>query len=202
MIAAIQAGGRSSRMGEDKAWLLIDGRPMIEHVLAAVQPVVDQLLIVIHQANPNLDRYEQLAAQWKAKLLFDLHDHRGPLGGIETALQHCTKGEAVLILACDLPFLTTEFLQFLRALHQTEKNDLTVPLDSAKRPQMLAAIYAPRCLPHIAAMLAANELKARALLAQVATRQVKFAEYAHLANAERLLRNINTRDDHQQNFQH
>ena len=198
MNAIIQAGGRSSRMGEDKSWLTIDGRPMIERVLAAAQPAADRLVIVIHPANPHLARYEQLAAQWNAQLLSDQHDHRGPLGGLETVLRQCTTDESALLLACDLPFVTTEFLQLLRTIHTAEKNDLTVPLDSQEDPQMLAAIYAARCLPQVSAMLAADELKMRLLPARVTARQVKFAEYAHLANAERLLQNINTPADHQQ----
>lgn len=192
MIAAIQAGGRSLRMGEDKAWLLIDGRPMIERVLAVAQTVAEQLVIVINSANPNLARYEQLAVQWETKLLFDLHDQRGPLGGIETALRQCGADESALILACDLPFLTAEFLQTLRAIHATENNELTVPLDQAERPQLLAALYAATCLPPVATMLAAGELKAQQLQTRVHTRRVRFAEYAHLAQAERLLCNVNT----------
>jgi molybdopterin-guanine dinucleotide biosynthesis protein A len=191
MIAAIQAGGRSLRMGEDKAWLLIDGRPMIEHVLAAAQTVAEQLVIVINSANPNLARYEQLAVQWETKLLFDLHDHRGPLGGIETVLQQCGGDESALILACDLPFLTAEFLQLLHTIHTAEQNDLTVPLDRAKRPQMLAAMYAASCLSQVSALLAAEELKVRWLQTRVKTRRVRFAEYEHLAQAERLLSNVN-----------
>ncbi len=196
MIAAIQAGGRSSRMGEDKAWLLLDGRPMIEHVLTAAQPVADRLAIVVHPANPNLARYAQLAARWKTELFDDLHDYRGPLGGIETVLRQCVKEESALILACDLPFVTAEFLQRLGAIHTSEKHDLTVPLDPAERPQMLAAIYAATCLPQVSALLTANELKAQWLQARVNTRRVSFAEYSYLANSERLLRNVNTPEDH------
>ncbi len=196
MIAAIQAGGRSLRMGEDKSWLVLDGRPMIEHVLTAAQNVADRLAIVIHPANPNVERYVQLAAHWNAELLPDLHDHRGPLGGIETALQQCAEAEPALILACDLPFVTGEFLQLLRTIHSSEKYDLTVPLDQTERPQMLAAIYAAACLPQVSALLAADELKARLLQAHVNTRRVRFAEYSYLANSERLLGNVNTPTDY------
>lgn len=198
MIAAIQAGGRSSRMGVDKAWVSINGRPMIEHVLTAAQPVADHLAIVVHPASPNLARYAQLAAQWNAELLHDVHDYRGPLGGIETALQRSENDEAVLMLACDLPFVTTKFLQLLGEIHQVEQADLTVPLDAEERPQMLAAIYGKACLAQVSALLAVNELKAQLLQARVATRCVNFAEYAHLPNARRLLLNVNTLEDYRQ----
>lgn len=193
MIAAIQAGGRSSRMGEDKSWLVLNDRPMIESVLAAAQGVTNQLALVINASNPNLARYEQLVAQWNAELLFDLHDHRGPLGGIETALQY--SNETTLMLACDLPFVTTEFLRLLAEIHQAEQCDLTVPLDVAGYPQMLAAIYSAACLPQVSAMLAANELKVQWLQQRVNTRRVRWEEYAHLLNAERLLTNLNSQED-------
>lgn len=195
MIAAIQAGGRSSRMGADKAWVSINGRPMIEHILTAAQPVAERLAIVVHPANPNLARYAQLALQWEAELLKDLHDYRGPLGGIETALRQCGKNEAALILACDLPFVTTEFLRLLQAMHVSAGSALTVPLDADGRPQMLAAIYAQACLPQVSALLAAHELKVQLLQERVNTRRVRFDEYAELAAAEHLLHNINAPTD-------
>jgi molybdenum cofactor guanylyltransferase len=195
MIAAIQAGGRSSRMGADKAWLPLDGRPMIEAVLRAAQPITDRLVIIVNAANPSVAKYEQLAARWDAELLPDLHDYRGPLGGIETALRQCSSNESALILACDLPFVTTEFLQQLQAIHTTQHYDLTIPLDAAARPQMLAGFYAQDCLTHVAAMLAADDLKTQLLQARVKTRCVRFEEYSHLTAAERLLHNINAPED-------
>src|SRR5215813_14654127 len=82
----IQAGGRSSRMNRDKAWLEIDGAPMIERVIAAARPAVDRLGIIVNAANPQIERYEKLAESRDAILIFDLHEHLGPLGVIHTAL--------------------------------------------------------------------------------------------------------------------
>src|SRR5262250_2284548 len=85
----IQAGGRSSRMNRDKAWLEIDGAPMIERVIAAARPAVGSLGIIVNAANSQIERYEKLAESSDAMLIFDLHQHLGPLGGIHTALAHC-----------------------------------------------------------------------------------------------------------------
>ena len=79
MIAIIQAGGRSSRMGEDKAWIVIDGHPMIEHVIAAAQKITTATAIIINPTNSNHKKYEALAQRVGANLIHDLHDHRGPL---------------------------------------------------------------------------------------------------------------------------
>src|SRR5262249_21350809 len=145
----IQAGGRSSRMKRDKAWLEIDGVTMIERVVAAAKPASGRLGIIVNAANPQVGRYERLAESCDARLILDLHEHLGPLGGIHTALAHCGAGESALILACDLPFITTEFLSFLCDVHQSPNphspfltpTDVTVPLDQSDRPQPLAAIY-------------------------------------------------------------
>jgi molybdopterin-guanine dinucleotide biosynthesis protein A len=196
MMGAIQAGGRSSRMGEDKAWLILDGRPMIERVLAAARPVADRLAIVINASSPHPEAYQQLAARWDVMLLHDLYEHRGPLGGIHTALAHCAADEPALVLACDLPFLTAEFLALLCQLHQTAASDVTVPLDQSNRVQPLAAIYAGSCREIIAEMISRHQLRVDQLYSRVATRQVAFNEIAHLPNAERFFVNINTPEEY------
>ncbi len=194
----IQAGGRSSRMGRDKAWLPLEGRPLIERVMAAAQPVVNNLNLVINAANQRSAGYQQLAEAHGARLLFDRHEHRGPLGGIHTALAQCQPGESALILACDLPFITTDFLALLGAIHQSTDppSSVTVPLDQANRPQPLAAIYAHSCLTAIEQMLAADELKVDRLYALVPVRRVGFEEFAHLPKAERFFTNLNTPEEY------
>lgn len=201
--AFIQSGGRSSRMGTDKAWLEINGRPMIEHVLAAAKPVAASLFIVINQANPNADRYRELAAKWKARLLFDLHDHKGPLGGIHTALKACEENESALILACDLPFITTEFLSFLCKAHQAEtqhsalntQHFITVPTDQDGRLQPLAAIYGQACLPAIEEMLAADRLKVDRLFEQAPTQVISFEAIVSFNDSKLLFQNMNSSED-------
>ncbi len=202
--AFIQAGGRSSRMGTDKAWLEINGLPMIEHVLAAAESVAAILSIVINQANPNADRYRELAAKWNARLLYDLHDHKGPLGGIHTALTHCGEHESALILACDLPFITTEFLSFLCKIHQagtqhsalSTQHFITVPTDQDGRLQPLTAIYDQACLPAIEEMLASNQLKVDLLFGKVSTEIVGYEKFSALLGEENLFSNINSPTEH------
>jgi molybdenum cofactor guanylyltransferase len=141
MIAAIQAGGRSTRMKTDKAWLMINDQPMIERVLKTAQSIAEKTLIIINENNSQLTGYQDLAKKYQSTLLPDAHNFRGPLGGIETALQNTKLSDAVLILACDLPFVSSSFLQFLISIHQSHEALLTVPTDELGRPQMLCAIY-------------------------------------------------------------
>ncbi len=193
----IQAGGRSSRMGRDKAWMEIDGAPMIERVIAAAGPAVSSLGIIINAANPQIGRYERLARSCGARLIFDLHERLGPLGGIHTALAHCQIARSALILACDLPFITTEFLSFLRDIHLAEDSQsITVPLDQSNRLQPLAAVYDRSLASTVERMLAADELKLDLLCSRVSTRRVSYAEFSHLRGAARLFTNINTPEEY------
>ncbi len=200
LLAAIQAGGRSRRLGTDKAWVEVEGRSqggvMIERVLAAAQPVAQRLAIVISQTTLAQDRYAALADKWQAELLIDPHDQRGPLGGIATALQHCDEDEGALILACDLPFLSTEFLQLLVSHHSAlEAPHLTVPEDQTGRLQMLCGIYHAGCLPYAEQLLAENKLRVDGLRALVPVQTLRWTNYAPLPDAERLLLNCNAPND-------
>jgi molybdopterin-guanine dinucleotide biosynthesis protein A len=190
-------------MNRDKAWLEIDGVTMIERALAAAGRVAGRLGIIVNAANPQIERYEKLAGSCGAKLILDLHEHLGPLGGIHTALAHCAEGESALILACDLPFITPEFLSFLRDIHHSPTPpDVTVTLDQSNRLQPLAAIYDPSAgaagalEATVAQMLAANELKVDLLYSRVSTRRVHFAEFAHLPGAESFFINVNTPEEY------
>ncbi|MFN0086345.1 MAG: molybdenum cofactor guanylyltransferase [Blastocatellia bacterium] len=204
----IQAGGRSSRMGADKAWLEVAGEPLIEHGLSALRPVAHRLAIVISEAMPNADRYAALAAKWTARLLIDGHGYLGPLGGIQTALaiprRHPSVRDASAILACDLPFITSALLARLAEIHQAGDYDLTLPEDAEGRAQPLAAIYSFRCLPAVERLLAENSLRVDGLYSLVRTRRVGSDEYRSLfsnqADAERCLVNLNTREDARRNL--
>ncbi|MBI1763037.1 MAG: molybdenum cofactor guanylyltransferase [Acidobacteria bacterium] len=190
---AIQAGGRSSRMGTDKAWAELSGRPLIEHVLRAAQPLAQRFTVVLSHDTPQRERYQQLAAHWQAKLLFDANDYCGPLGGIQTALLDCQPTETALILACDLPRLTPAFLAFLQTQHAASAaTTITIPLDHAGRRQMLSGFYQPSCLPAVQQMLYEGLLRIDKLCSRVPVCEVAFANYAHLPHAATLLNNLNT----------
>lgn len=182
-------------MGEDKAWLAVSGRPMIESLLSAAAPVAGDLSITINRDNPTPERYGQLAATCGARLLFDLHDHQGPLGGIHTALKSCEAGEAALILACDLPFLTAEFLVLLCQKHEENAARVTVPLDAEGRLQPLAAIYDQSCLAAIEEQLAAGRLRVDRLFDVLPTARMNFSTFAHLPGARRFFLNLNSPED-------
>ena len=196
LIGAIQSGGRSSRMGEDKAWLEIDHQPMIELVMKAASPLVDRLCICAGDRNEQDSRYDQLSEKWNASLIRDAVPDQGPLGGILAGLrQFQGVGTQIFVLACDLPFLETRFLELTRDIHNTDEAEITVPLDRTGRPQPLAAIYNVSCMPFAEEHLAQGRLRVDLLFDRVLTRKIGYHEYCHLSGAEWFLSNVNSPHD-------
>lgn len=93
----ILAGGRGTRMGgQDKGLVLLSGKPLYQHILARLQPQVDEVLI---NANRNQSRYSES----QLTVISDLnHDFSGPLAGMQAAL-HYAKTEWLLFVPCDVP---------------------------------------------------------------------------------------------------
>jgi molybdopterin-guanine dinucleotide biosynthesis protein A len=195
MIAAIQAGGKSTRMGQDKAWLTVNGQPLISRALAAVRPIADRLLIVINPASLNQHDYITLSRSEGAELIYDLRHDSGPLAGIHTALTATGEAESVLVAACDLPFVTTEFLEFLTQEHARGGRKITVPLDPDGRLQPMLAIYSAECLPQIEDHLSRGILRVDKLFELIPTHRILPAAYEHLKDARRIFVNINTPAD-------
>ena len=147
---AVLAGGQSRRMGRDKALLPLGDQTLIERVIAAARPLGYPCLIVGDPAT-----YAHLGLP----VLPDRHPGLGPLGGLHTALG--ATGATVLLLACDLPFLTTDFLRHLadrRGPHQA-----VVPYTAAGL-QPLCALYEPSCLAAVESAIQAGQLGMRSLL--------------------------------------
>lgn len=150
---AVLAGGQSRRMGRDKALLPLGDQTLIERVLAAARPLAYPGLIIGDPA-----AHSHLG--WP--VLPDRHPKRGPLGGLYTALS--TTAAPVLLLACDLPFLTPAFLRYLvsrRGPHQA-----VVP-HTAAGLQPLCALYEPSCMATVEAAMQADQLGMRRLLSKL-----------------------------------
>lgn len=142
---SIQAGGQSSRMGQDKALVELAGKPMIEHVLQKVEGLGDEILITTN--NPDQLEYLQLP------LYPDPHPGQGALHGLQTALE-AAKHETILILACDMPFANPALLDYL--LHRSPEADLVIPRRQGYY-EPLHAVYGKACLPAITQALEAGQ---------------------------------------------
>ena len=182
----ILVGGASSRMGTDKALLNLGGRSFIERIHTALSSITAKTSLV--------GAVETHAAWSQLPSVPDIHVKWGALGGLHAALTACT-AEWAAIAACDLPFVTGEL--FVRLANLRETFDAVVPIQMDGRWQPLCALYrASATRMRAAQLIAEGERRPRALLKQVRTRQVAFAELSDLRGANRFFTNVNTPEDY------
>ena len=182
----VTAGGQSSRMGRDKAWLEIEGRAMIECVIASLAPVVRDVAIIA-----NSDQYTRLGLP----VFSDAETGIGPLEAIRTALKNSDAPRVVLV-ACDLPFVTTELFEYLLGVADEETS--VVPLDDEGRVEPLCAVYSKTALDELERLIESGERKVSKLYDRVQVRFVPFEEIRNLEGASRFFENVNTPNEYLQ----
>ena len=180
--AFILAGGASSRMGTDKSQLLLDDQTFVERIAATLLTVTDSIRLVGGGENSKLSTVADVYPQW------------GALGGLHAALSACRRDWAIVV-ACDLPFVTSELFRSLAT--QRGDYDAVVPMQPDGRPQPLAALYrVDPCARRATELIEAGQRRPLDLLESVNTRWVDFAEIANLDQAQTFFVNINTPDDY------
>lgn len=180
----VTAGGNSSRMGRDKAWLELDGVTMIERVIAALRPVTRCVTIIA-----NRPEYTRL----NLPVVADTYLGVGPLEAIRTAVANARHPRVVLV-GCDLPFVTPEL--FAHLLREAGDAQAVVPLDEAGRLEPLCAVYATAVLPVVSELIAAGHRKVSQLFDRIPTRVVAFAELERLEGAGLFFENVNSPEDY------
>lgn len=143
----ILAGGRSKRMGTDKALIPIHGKPMIQHVAETLQSVFKTVLV----ASDFLQRYEFLGFA----VIPDEFKDSGPLAGIQAALK-ISAPAAVFVLPCDMPFFPSDLVTYLLAF---ESNAPVRVLSTPERSFPLCGYYSQSALPMITRSLEKGDLR-------------------------------------------
>ncbi|HEU4476884.1 MAG TPA: molybdenum cofactor guanylyltransferase [Pyrinomonadaceae bacterium] len=180
----ILIGGASSRMGTDKSQLKIEGESFVKHIGHVLKAVTAKVSVVGPAKPPDVE----------LPLVPDIYPQWGALGGVHGALAACS-AEWAVIVACDLPRVTTSLFNHMLALR--DDVDAVAPLQPDGRRQPLCAIYrVSACLAQATALIERGERKPIALLQSVTTRWVEFAELADLPGAEDFFDNINTPQDY------
>ncbi len=185
---AIIAGGKSVRMGRDKALVKLAGKPLIQHVIERSQNLGQTETILI--ANQP-ERYRHLGLP----VFSDVCPNKGSLGGIYTALSYA-QNPHTLVIACDMPFIKTELLRFMIA-QINDAIDIVVPRVDGY-PQGLHAIYSQSCRQPIQEQLAANRLKVIRFYDRMRVRYLDEADYAPYDVDGRSFVNLNTPAELQQ----
>jgi len=178
----ILVGGKSRRMGRDKAFLQIAGKTLFERVLGIFSESFDRIVLVG-------DRAERFAG-YGLPILPDIYPGSA-LGGLYTALSHA-ETEYIFVSSCDLPFPNREILLYLCSFR--DGFDAVVP-NTAHGFEPLFALYAKSCLRPMRELLESGNFCAYAYYPQIRVRYVKGEELAHLDRDGRSFVNVNTPEE-------
>ncbi len=130
----ILAGGKSSRMGREKGFVNLKGKPFIWYSISAVEPLVSETIVVSN--NPDYDVL-------KYKRVRDVIRDAGPLAGIYSGLDQ-SKTDYNLVLSCDIPMIRTAVLEQLLEAEEEDDSDV-IQIVSNGKPMPLIALYRKRC---------------------------------------------------------
>lgn len=180
---AILAGGQSRRMGQNKAFLPVGGRPVIERVLERVGSLSDDVTLVTNSP----DTYRHLGC----RMVGDVYPGKGSLGGIYTAV-HAAGYTHCLVVACDMPFLNIDLLCHLFKL--ASGFDVVVPRVEGF-PETMHAVYGKGCLKTIERCILEDQLKIVAFLDHVRVRYLERDEVARFDPTFRSFLNMNSPED-------
>lgn len=142
--AIILSGGKSTRMGENKSLLLLDGKTVIEHVLDNMKSIFSNVILITNQP----DEYEFLGIE----MFEDVFKYQGPLAGIHSGLYHSTT-EKNFIISCDLPLMTKEMIEFI-VDYETDKLISVTRADGFI--QQLCGVYSKECVSAAEKLLASE----------------------------------------------
>ena len=171
----ILAGGQSSRMGLDKGLISFNGALFIEHIIAALKPLVKDIIIVSN--NADYDRLEY-------KRVTDLIKDSGPLAGLYTGLSY-SNTENNLVLSCDVPLIKTLVLEQL--LNPIYVDFDVVQLQSKNKTMPLIATYKKACMYKCLELLNNNERRLQEVVNLLSTKTITID-----SNLESYVKNINT----------
>ncbi len=184
----VLAGGKSSRMGEDKFSLRIEGETFLARAARALAGVCPIVKIVLNQTQ---------TLETNLPVVRDIYAERGANGAIHAALSNCETKFAV-ILAVDLPFVDRQAIENLASFAlAANKFPAVVPTQTDGKPQPLCAVYCAKyCLPTLEKLLKENTYASvRDFLALIAP---KYIAAERLSENEKLLFNVNCPEDFQQ----
>ena len=143
----ILAGGKSSRMGRDKALLIFNNKTFLDHIVCAIKPLVDEILIISSNKDHQVDDCTTIA---------DLISNSGPIAGIYTGLKH-TNTENNLVLSCDIPMVQTSILELIIKNNELDKDVVQIIDDQYSMP--LVALYKKRIALFLLSELKTGEKK-------------------------------------------
>jgi molybdopterin-guanine dinucleotide biosynthesis protein A len=193
VLGYVLAGGASSRFGRDKALVRFGEAPLLLQIVKLAQACTSDVKVIA-----GAEKYCDLGGE--LKIIDDRWPGQGPLGGIITALEHtaATGPSATwnLILSCDMPFLTHEWLEFLADRARTSAVETQVILPhSAHGPEPLCACYRTDAVGTLKGVFDRGVRKVTEALKHVRTEVLDESAWKRFDSAGRLFWNMNTPED-------
>lgn len=186
LTVCIQAGGQSSRMGEDKALKTFLGRPLIQRVVERLSAIADELIVTTNRP----DEYAFL----NLPLFPDLKPGRGALGGLYTAIASA-KHPIVAVVACDMPFASPSLLEAASGLLVQEEADVVIPKSEEGYEPLHAVYRRETCFPAIDAAIRADLWKVVVWFPQVKVRMLTPDEIGQHDPSGLAFWNVNTPEE-------
>ena len=189
----VLAGGGSRRFGRDKALVEFDGEPLIARLCRILQNASAAPVRIIGAAA----KYSQIGVECIA----DRWPGEGPLGGIITALQasdgSATRDSWSLVIGCDMPFLTTQWLQHLASRAIASKAEVVVP-ESKYGLEPLCACWRGSAAPALTRLFESGIRRVTDAMKQLRMEVLDAADWKRFDNLNRLFWNMNTPADHEE----
>jgi molybdopterin-guanine dinucleotide biosynthesis protein A len=186
LTVCIQAGGASSRMGEDKALKPFLGRPLIQRVIERLAPLAGEIIVTTNRPAD----YQFLGL----RLISDLKPGRGALGGLYTAIASAAH-PLVAVVACDMPFASSRLIEAMTRLLVQEEADVVIPKSEEGYEPFHAVYRRETCLPAIEAAIAADQWKVIAWFPQVKVRALSSDEIKTFDPQGLAFWNVNTPEE-------
>ncbi|MDO4540682.1 MAG: molybdenum cofactor guanylyltransferase [Syntrophomonadaceae bacterium] len=175
----ILSGGRSSRMKENKAFVKIGERRIIDIVLERMLPVFKDAMIISNEP----DLYADLGVPVHT----DIYPRLGPVAGIHTGLVRAAEEKAI-IMGCDMPFITTEAIAYM--VGRSGAHQSAVPkINGFLQP--LSAVYAKSCIPILEDCLQHNRLKLVRIFEELEHTVITAEELSRFGKPDELFMNVN-----------
>lgn len=186
----VMAGGASTRFGEDKALVQFDGRTMLERTVELLRRAASEVRVVAVAGKYSVSGSGIVADRWPGE---------GPLGGIVTALLDAAEGTSrapwALIVSCDMPFLTEEWLRFLVERASESEADVLIP-NSASGLEPLCACWRVGSAPQLEKEFLAGTRKITQALQAMKREVLDEQDWKRFDTAGRLFWNMNTTADY------
>lgn len=174
----ILAGGKSSRMGTDKGFLMLNDKSFMQHSIDALKPLVSEIIIVSN--NPDYDAFG-------LNRINDSIENAGPLAGIYSGLEE-SKTDYNLVLSCDIPLINSDILkQLILVIDDVSE---VIQIESNNRKMPLIALYKKSCITTFKNLLNQGKRKLQFAVNQCCVKSVSINE-----NEDLFTTNVNTKDE-------